>query len=238
VPRLSFPAAGRALEVFFPGRCLLCGEWLPLAGDHWVPLCDECGNVLPGIGEPRCTRCGIQLISEKGTCLRCRAADFSFDSNMSLFPYDGPAKQLLNSLKFGRRTRLARFFADHAAGALKERCLEGVVLVPAPPRPGRRAPDAVELVARALEHRHGVPVRRLLTREGFVQQKSLDYEQRKANLKGKIRLGQTDTRTGVPREVLLLDDVFTTGATLDACALVLREAGCSMVRALTLVIEE
>jgi ComF family protein len=171
-------------------------------------------------------------------CLRCRATDFSFYSNVSLFPYNGSAKQLLASLKFGGRSRLAQFFADRAARALRGHSLDSLVLVPAPSRRGRHAPDAVELVVRALEHRHGITVRRLLRREGFVQQKSLDYEQRKANLKGKISLARPDSGLDMPREVVLFDDVFTTGATLDACSRALREAGCSLVKALTLVIEE
>jgi len=78
----------------------------------------------------------------------------------------------------------------------------------------------------------------MLQREGAVQQKSLDYEQRKANLKGKISLSRSARCSAMPGEVVLLDDVFTTGATLDACARVLREAGCASVKALTLVIEE
>jgi predicted amidophosphoribosyltransferase len=96
----------------------------------------------------------------------------------------------------------------------------------------------VELVARVLERRHGIMVRRLLRRDGSVQQKSLDYDRRKANLKGKLSLLQPGRGPRVPREVVLFDDVFTTGATLDACARVLREAGCTLVKALTLVMEE
>jgi predicted amidophosphoribosyltransferase len=116
--------------------------------------------------------------------------------------------------------------------------LAGNVVVPAPPRPGRRRPDAVELVARALEKVHGIKVVRILQRAGLVQQKSLDYVQRKANLKGNISVARGKKDVVVPQSVVLLDDVFTTGATLDACACALRGYGCAAVHAVTLAIEE
>jgi len=209
-----------------------------LSGDHSVPLCDNCEKAITPLGNPRCQRCGIELISEKKTCLRCRTADYKFDSNVSLFAYSGVPKRLLAALKFKGRRRLAPFFAERVAAALRAGGLHGTVVVPAPPRRGRRAPDAVELVARALERSRGLIVRRLLQRAGDVQQKSLDYEQRRDNLRGKIRLTPDAMKQALPPEVLLLDDVFTTGATLDACARALREAGCTAVKAITLVIEE
>jgi ComF family protein len=229
-------AAEKVLQVVFPGRCLLCGEWL-LPGDS-SPVCGDCGRTLTPLGNPRCAKCGIELISEKCTCLRCRAADFSFDFNVSLFPYSGPARSLIAEMKFNRRRRLAAFFAAHVSRALEEHGLHGAVLVPAPPRKGRREPDAVARVARALRRNHGVRVVPMLRRAGGAQQKSLGYEQRKANLRGMISLAPTRLPQVMPPEVVLLDDVFTTGATLDACARVLREAGCAAVKAITLVIEE
>ncbi len=225
------------LETLFPGRCLSCGSWLLLDSDLAVPLCDGCRGRLRPLEDPRCRKCGIGLISETGTCLRCRAAEYQFDSNVSLFPYTGVAKCLLASLKFGGRRRVAPFFAALLADRLSSHRLDQCVLVPVPPR-RRRTPDAVELVARALEKRHGLRVLRLLERAGTMQQKSLDYDQRKRNLVGKIRVVETAWPGGFPSEVVLLDDVFTTGATLDACARAVRDAGCQSVRACTLVMEE
>jgi predicted amidophosphoribosyltransferase len=96
----------------------------------------------------------------------------------------------------------------------------------------------VELVARELEKTHGLRVLRILSRAGHIQQKTLDYEQRRANLKGNISIARCRGNGILPRTVVLLDDVFTTGATLDACARVLREAGCMEVTAVTLAMEE
>ena len=228
---------GLLTETLFPGRCFLCGGWLLLTSDHEVPVCNSCLRSVPVLHGPRCAKCGIELISEKQTCLRCRRADFMFDSNLSLFAYSGEARRLLASLKFEGRRRLALFFAARIASLLEAARWSGPV-IPVPPRPGRRSPDPAELVARALERRHGVNVRRLLARSAGTQQKSLDLERRKMNLRGHVRLGPHITAGMVPLQAVLLDDVFTTGATLDACARVLRGAGCATVNAATLVMEE
>jgi predicted amidophosphoribosyltransferase len=138
--------------------------------------------------------------------------------------------------KFEHRTRLAGFFADLAAAALSP-AQETVPVVPVPSRPGRRTPDPVERVAACLERHHGKTVSRLLVRTGGSQQKSLDLPRRRENLRGMIRLAH-QKGVVVPTHVILLDDIFTTGATIDACARILRDAGCMDVCAITLAIEE
>jgi len=227
-------------DVVFPGRCLGCGEWLLVGGDARVPVCRSCVAALPVIPTPQCARCGIELISERGTCLRCRSADYRFHRHMSLFPYTGMAKCLLQALKFGRRRRLATLFASGAAYDLKRSLKiqeDGAVIVPVPPRPGRREPDAVQLVAARLEKEHGLSVAQILRRSATTPQKSLGYEQRRANLRGGIQVVD-GFESRLPRRVVVLDDVFTTGATIDACAQALLQAGCRQVDAFTLVMEE
>lgn len=200
-----------------------------------MPLCITCIEGIPGPLEHPCSRCGTSLVSESSTCTRCRSADFAFESNAALFAYNGDIRRLLNAFKFGGRQRLAGFFAERAARALPD---PQVPLVPVPPRPGRRTPDPVALLCRRLAREHGQTVVPLLARTGRVQQKSLDFQQRRENLLGRIRLAPAARGTVLPPDVVVIDDVFTTGATLDACARILRTAGCQRVRSLTLVIEE
>jgi competence protein ComFC len=255
------------LEVLFPGRCLLCGQWLLFNHEYnsrarkantrrqerprerpdecpkdrlshlSVPLCGPCYQSLEPIGEARCAKCGTRLISESNTCMRCREAAYAFESNIALFPYAGAAKELIRTYKFGGRSRLAGFFADFVAAALGP-SRERFPVVPVPSRPGRRTPDPVERVAACLERRHGIAVKRLLMRTGGSQQKSLDLPRRRENLRGRIRLAPVKGSVNLPTHVILLDDIFTTGATIDACAQVLLDAGCAGVYAITLAIEE
>jgi ComF family protein len=237
VRRRNLPALQALLDLVFPGRCLACGAWLSPGRADGVPVCEACSQGLIRLSAPLCRKCGIRLISEKETCLRCRDAEFVFESNTALFAYGGAVRELIHSLKFEGRRRLAGLFADAAAMALQ--CLPpGLPLVPVPPRKGRKSPDAVERVARAICARHGAAVSRLLERTGGLQQKSLGLAERRENMRGIIRLSPAVSRMDLPPRVVLLDDVFTTGATLDACARTLLNAGCHTVHAVTLAIEE
>ena len=218
-------------EVMFPGRCLLCGQWLYFEGGS--PLCGRCREGLKPLSGPRCRICSMPLVSEKDTCLRCRQTALAFGECFSLFAYEGKVRDLIHMYKFSGRTRLAGVFADFLAGAAAGRFGDAVV-VPVPPRPERKGNDHVGRIARALHVRHGLSVCSVLEKGRGPAQKTLDFEERRKNLVGAFRM-----KAGVkaPLSVVLLDDVFTTGATLDACARVLREGGAARVSALTIAID-
>lgn len=230
------PDRGLLAEILFPGRCLLCGDWLLLAGGDGLPVCHDCQASLEPLSGERCAVCSMPLSSERGTCLRCRDAAYAFDSNLSVFAYAGQVRQLISQYKFSGRRRLARLFASRLAPVIREKYPDRPV-VPAPPRPNRRSLDAVERIARLLEREHGFAVWRCLERTGGIPQKSLDFSQRAQNLRGRIRVAGGRAAAAAPPAVVLLDDVFTTGATADACARALRQAGCAAVAVVTIAID-
>lgn len=228
-------AARRILDLVLPRACALCGS--VLAPCRAYPLCEACDAKLPRISarsERRCERCGKELISERALCLRCRSSGYHFDSAYPLYAYRGIAKELIVGYKLRNRRSLDVFLAEEAAKAAIE-YFPGALLVPVPPRPGklrRKGWDQVEAIARIMERRYGIRVRRILARRGrALEQKNLDFSARAANMRACMRVcGKVEASA----RYLVLDDVFTTGATLSACALALKTAGAARVDALVL----
>jgi ComF family protein len=222
-----------ALELLFPGICLLCGGELAFNARREEPLCLECREKLtPLAGARRCAVCSLPLISERKACTRCRKREYEFDDNFSLFEYQGAVRELLYQYKFRNRLRLAGVLAGFYADALRAG-YPGVVLVPVPANPravARRGWDPMERICRILEHAHGFSACRALARGAGPPQKHLGYEERRGNLRLRLRR--------VPAaDPLLLDDVFTTGATASECARLLKGGGAPRVRVLTLAID-
>jgi competence protein ComFC len=209
-------------------------------GSHVGQVCLACIGALPRIAEPVCLRCGMELVSERGVCTRCRLRVFEFDRNVALFPYLGEARELVRQYKLAGRPSLAELFAELLAGVYR-RHFDGMPVVPVPGRAAvirERGWEHVDLLASWLERRHGVAVRRCLRRGTSAEtQKSLDFEGRMRNIRGTFALGNLG-ELGVPGEVLLLDDVLTTGATLSECARLLRERGARAVCAMTIAVDE
>jgi ComF family protein len=227
-----------ALELLYPGSCLLCGRRLFLDDRPFCPVCSDCLHSLqPVQATRRCRVCSLSLISEEKLCTRCRRRLYAFANNFSIFEYRGEMRELLYQFKFRNRARLGPVLADFFAAALKERRDPGL-LVPVPGNPvsvGARGWDPMVVIARILSRHHGFPVARLLARRRGSAQKTLSYEERRSNLAGKVRLLRPPP-PGTTR-VILLDDVFTTGATASECARLLQEAGVQSVQVLTLAID-
>jgi ComF family protein len=227
-----------ALELLFPGSCLLCGRQLRFESRPFCPVCANCLLSLhPLRAARRCRVCSLPLISEEKLCTRCRRRLYAFEGNFSIFEYRSEMRELLYQFKFRNRARLGPVLADFCAAALKERRDPGL-LVPVPGNPvsvGARGWDPMVVIARILSRHHGFPVARLLARRRGSAQKTLSYEERRSNLAGKVRLLRPPP-PGTTR-VILLDDVFTTGATASECARLLQEAGVQSVQVLTLAID-
>lgn len=231
-------------EFFFPRGCALCGETLAGREEALYGLCDPCRTKL-GLfagagGAEHCDRCGRPLVSETGRCLPCRnqgEGERFCEKTAVVYPYSGKYRKLLGEYKFGRNTALGLFLAER----LKEvytRLLAAdpggtmpPLLVPIPPRPGKLRKtgwDQVEYLARILK-REGLPVYRCLKRLPSRSQKKLNREERLRNLRDRFVVTR---RT--PGTAILFDDVITTGATLEACAGALKNAGTEKVSAICL----
>lgn len=187
------------------------------------PLCERCGDPLP-------TWRSISL--PLALCPRCRRTSRRVDRARAVGAYDGALRAIIHAMKYEGRRSLARPLAElmRVCGA---DALEGAeCLVPVPLHPSRRRERGFNQAADLARHLN-LPVRHALRRlRATASQTGLPAAQRHRNVRGAFAATRA-ARGFIGRTIVLIDDVSTTGATLEACARALKEAGLKEVRALT-----
>jgi ComF family protein len=235
--------AGAVAALIFPAPCRICGALLENASR--IPLCPACLACLAPYAGPLCQRCGRPLVSAvmnegqaEPLCNVCRRGLYDFDFARSSAPYTPTVASAIVLLKYEELVPLGRWFAERlleVALAHADHCTADVV-VPVPLHPARlreRGYNQAELIARPLARSLRLPCRSyLLVRTRPRPDKlTLTLRERWRSVRGAYAI-RRGTRVDNLR-VLLVDDVLTTGATLDACSRALRRGGASYVPALT-----
>lgn len=229
-------------SVFFPAPCWICDE--TLANASLIPICELCLAEIQRINGVQCEGCGRPFVSPVAAeaihkvCYVCRRGSYSFDRARSFGLYNDALSGAILLLKYESMKRLGGWFAGLLEPLVREefKGLEFDVIVPVPLHPSRqreRGYNQAELIARPLARRLGLKMATyLLVRTKPRPPKSvLTLRERWESVRGAY-----ETRTGAKVDklrILLVDDVFTTGATLDACAKALREAGAKSVHGVT-----
>ena len=221
------------LNLVYPLTCARCGATLdPSARD---PVCPGCWEAIPRIEQPYCPRCGRPVRSGARVpfdmpCGDCRLTPRRFGIARSAGRYEGALRDLVHAMKYGGERRIAG-----ALSRLMEECRGRLfddfpydALVPVPLRRSKmkeRGYNQAELIARGLAVATGVPALAgvLARREGGSSQSLLRRAERLVNVKGAFVPRAKADVTGM--RLLLVDDVFTTGATADECVRVRLAAG-------------
>lgn len=220
------------LDLLFPRRCVVCHR-------EGTFLCGPCLAAFPRLLPPLCPVCGTPNERER-LCHSCEARRPAIDGIRSLYRYEGPVREALHQLKYGNLPGLAETLGVEMAQYLAQGPFEVHVVVPVPLHPRRlrqRGYNQAALLARPMAGLGKLPVREDLlrrTRDMPAQARSASAEARLRNVEGAFACSEGDLTSTA---VLLIDDVCTTGATLEACALALKAAGAQTVSGLTVARE-
>lgn len=220
---------GVALNLLFPQSCVGCGK----EGDL---ICSACRRSLPRISPPLCPQCGIPQ-SSSILCPGCVAWQAQIDGIRSPFCFDGVIRPAIHQLKYRNLRTLAAPMAKLLNDYLTGSPMPGEVLVPVPLHQKRlreRGYNQAGLLARELGKLRSVPVVEdclIRVRYALPQARTATVTERRRNVAGAFSC-RNDRLEG--KQVLLIDDVATSGATLDACAAALKAGGVTSVWALVL----
>jgi ComF family protein len=219
------------LDLLFPLRCLGCGREGSL-------LCPSCSGALPRVRQPVCRCCGTSI--RDGTlCPSCLSHTMTIDGIRSVLMFGGIARQAVHGLKYRHLKAMAAPLGELLAGFLRSYPLPGEVLVPVPLHPGRlreRGYNQAALLAKETGRLAGLPVVEgwlVRRRDTVTQAKTASAAERRSNVQDAFAA----TRDLRGESVLLIDDVCTTGATLDACASALKASGAGLIWGLTVARE-
>ncbi|MBM3804632.1 MAG: ComF family protein [Acidimicrobiia bacterium] len=236
-----FTAFNSLSAVLLPTTCKLCQG--PVEDVRLSVVCQPCWDRVSQVEEPFCGVCGYafpsKAISQEGArCGACRHGLYRFDVARAWAPFRDSVKGIVHELKYGRHRSLARPLALRLAGVYQAHwpLLRADWVIPVPLHPARkreRGFNQSHEIARHFSRTAGIPLAEhwlLRTRPTQVQA-GLTRRERRQNVAGAFR---TSNGAGISgRTLLVIDDVFTTGATLNECARILKENGAAKVAVLT-----
>ena len=220
-----------ALKYIYPSSCPFCGEVLePEERD----VCTECAGKISYVKEPICFKCGCETEDEEQElCENCRRTEHKFVRGFAAFNYTDPADKACAAFKY----RDGREYASYFAGEIVKRCgkyifdIRPEVLVPVPIHKRKlikRGYNQSELLADELSRITGIPVDNglIIRSVNTPPQKKYDPEKRANNVKTAFISSEKIVKY---RSAMLVDDIYTTGATIDACTGVLNGMGIEKV---------
>jgi len=239
VPRIGARLRRGLVDTLLPPLCLSCGTMV----DQLHALCASCWSAQSFIAPPYCQRCGTPLQTEIATdvltCAACLARPPRYERARAVFCYDDASRQIILGFKHADRTQAAPAFAAWMARAGAELIAQADIIAPVPlhyRRLLRRRYNQAALLALGIARRSDKPVVvDLLKRlRATPSQAGLGARERRRNVARAVAVNPRRQAALKAKRVLLIDDVLTTGATVDTCVRALKAAGAASVDVLTL----
>ena len=227
----------RLLNLIYPRRCPVCDD---IVGGTRL-ICEPCRLRLHPVREPFCKKCGKPLSTQEAEyCPDCGRRKHLYTRGRAVFGYDFVLRESSGRFKYENRREYGDFYVREMLGSCKEavRSWNIDLIIPIPLHRSRRRTrgfNQAELIARKLGKELGIPVSAdtLLRSRKTKPQKELNDQERRNNLKNAFKIGKNDLEF---KKILLIDDIYTTGSTIDAAASVLLDHGAEKVYFLSISI--
>ena len=227
----------RVVNIFYPNVCPMCGKTLK-SGEI---LCKKCKSEVKYIREPLCKKCGKQLDEdEKEYCGDCKSHVHIYDAGIAVFAYNDCIKKSIYDFKYKDMKIYSRFYGKEMWEYSKEylKSWNPDVIIPVPiseKRYLKRGYNQAELIAIELGKLSGIKVdcNTLFRRKNTKPQKQVSREGRRKNLENAFIINKNVVEY---KKVILVDDIYTTGSTIDECARILKQAGIEKVYFISLSI--
>ena len=228
------------MSLLYPRHCPVCHGIVAPKGEM---ICTSCRKRLTPIFEPRCKKCGKPLSKEKEEqeyCYDCKTKKHDYKEGTALYPYNDVMQKSIAYFKFQNRREYARAYAEEINRHLGKRllCWEADCMIPVPIHKKKqisRGFNQAEVLAKEISRISSIPVDTDLLKRvrKTLPQKELNDEERRKNL---INAFQIEKKGVKYKKIILVDDIYTTGSTIDACSRVLKEAGIQEIYFLSLCI--
>lgn len=225
------------LSLLYPERCVFCDEVIGGMGEVFV--CNACRRTGDFVGENYCLKCGkrIENAAEE-YCRDCALGKHFFDRGRVLYVYNDAIRESIYRLKYKNRRRYAIYFGDEMAKEfapwLQKRKIQAIIPIPLhKSRRIKRGYNQAQLLAERISEKTGIPVRNdLIFRVKKTEaQKLKNARERQNNLKNAFKIMHNDVKLEI---VVLVDDIYTTGSTMDEAARVLKASGIKEVYCISL----
>lgn len=218
------------LSVLFPQKCPVCGRLDKYDGSI---VCRDCAKKFPVISGTRCIRCSKAVETDDVLCGDCKKRQFSYTCGYALWSYSSEVKKLIADFKYGGR----RDYTDYLVSELMYHAADSIrrwnpdVIVPVPlnyKRYRQRGFNQAEIIAEGISRKSGIRLMKdvLIRNKNTRPQKRLDDKERADNLHGAFEIDKDKLKNyGNIKKALIIDDIYTTGSTIDACASLLGKEG-------------
>ena len=223
-------------ELLCPPHCVICDSIMPVG----EMICKECRKKLPFVGGVYCMKCGKPLETEEEYCLDCKRKKHYFTQGVSLWTYSPVLKKSMYRFKYSNKKYYAKYYAkeicDKYRGIIENWSPDYIIAVPLfRKKEKKRGYNQAQVLAKHIGKELAIPVEKNVVARirNTVPQKKLNDTERQKNLKGAFKIERNVVKF---KRILLVDDIFTTGSTVDEISHLLLTNGAERVYVATLCI--